>query len=329
MPANLTPDYLSAEAAFRAAKTTEEKIQCLVHMLAVIPKHKGTNHLQADLKHKLSKLRNEDEKKAGSSRRSSMFNVSREGAGQVVLVGAPNAGKSSLLAGLTNAEPEIADYAYTTTKPQPGMIRYENIQIQLVDLPPVGRDFTPTWVPGVVRNCDVALLTVNLASDDVLEETEYVLSRLVEGKIELVAEVADRYQPDGMAQVKTRMLCTHADHPDAATVLELVGEVFAGRFPIWTASASDPATLPPVAEAIFHELKIVRVYTKGRGKEPDRNDPVVLPEGSTVLDFAESIHKDLARNLKFARVWGRNKYEGMRAPREYRLEDGDVIELHD
>jgi uncharacterized protein len=329
MPANLTPEYREAERALRDAKTPEEKLHCLEHMLAVIPKHKGTDKLQADLKSRIAKVTREGDKKAGASRRSSMFNISKEGAGQVVLVGAPNAGKSSLLAGLTNAAPEIADYPYTTAMPQPGMIRFENVQIQLIDLPPVGREFTESWIPGVVRNADLALLVVDLASDDVLDETEFVLTRLQEGKVQLVNEVSERHSPDGTAQVKTRMVCTHADYPDADTVQELVREVFGGRFPIWATTTPEPASLALLAGKVFTELKIVRVYTKGRGKAPDRSDPVILPLGSTVLDFAESIHKDLARNLKFAKVWGRNKYDGQKVPREYQLEDEDVVELHD
>jgi ribosome-interacting GTPase 1 len=306
-----------------------EKLRCLEHMLAVIPKHKGTDKLQADLKRRIAKLTREEAKKGGASRKSSMFNIPREGAGQVVLVGAPNSGKSSVLAGLTNAEPEIAEYPYTTLKPQPGMATFENVRIQLVDLPPVGREFTETWIPGVVRNADLALLVASLASDEVLEETEYVLSRLAEGKVLLVDKVQERFRPDGTAQVKTRLLCTHADHEDAGAVLELMAEVFGPRFPVWSVNATDPASLAALPARLFQELNIVRVYTKGRGKSPDRSDPVLMPAGSTVLDFAREIHKELAQNLKFARIWGKNKFEGGKVPRDYELSDEDVVELHD
>lgn len=327
MPANLTPEYKEAERAFKEARTPEDKLRCLEHMLAVIPKHKGTEKLQADLKTKIAKFSQQDQKKSSGSRRSSMFNVPKEGAGQVALAGAPNSGKSALLAGLTNATPEIADYPYTTVKPQPGMIQYQNVKIQLVDLPPLGKDFTESWIPGVIRNADLCLLTVNLASDDVLDETEFVINRLREGKVELVPCVSERYKPDGSAQVKTIMVCTHADHPDAPAVLELALEMF-GRFPHISVSASDPAGLLALQELIFRALEIVRVYTKSPGKPPDRSDPVILPVGSTVIDFADTIHKDLARGLKYARIWGKDKYDGIRAPMDYRLEDEDVVELH-
>ncbi|HUT53846.1 MAG TPA: GTPase [bacterium] len=327
MPANLTPEYKEAERAYKEARTPEDKLACLEHMLAVMPKHKGTEKLQADLKTKIAKLSSQDQKKGAGSRRSAMFNVSREGAGQVVLAGAPNSGKSTLLASLTNAQPEIADYPYTTLKPQPGMVQYQNVKIQLVDLPPLGKEFTETWVPGVIRNADLALLIANLASDDVLDETEFVLNRLKEGKVELTPAITERYRPDGTAQVKTRMVCTHADHPDAPAVLELVIEMF-GRFPHWTVSAADPQSLTAAKENIFTALQIVRVYTKTPGKKADLSDPVTMPLGSTVMDFAVTIHKDLARELKYARIWGKDKYDGIRVPRDYKLQDEDIVELH-
>ena len=330
MPANLTAQYLEAERAYKEAKTPEERLAALEHMLAVIPKHKGTTHMQADLKTKISKLReSNEEKKGGASRRGAIFNVSREGAGQVALVGAPNSGKSSILDRLTNAAPAVADYPYTTIKPQPGMAPYQNVKIQLVDLPPLGREFAENWIPGVIRNADLALLTVNLASDDVLDETEFVIERVAQGKVALVENVTDRYQPDGGAQVKTRMVLTHSDNPDAADLRELVLEVFGKRFPnYWMFSArseEDPARLQ---QAIFETLDIVRVYTKSPGKQAERLAPVILAQGSTVMDFAREIHKDFAQKLNYARVWGRDKYDGQRVTRDYVLEDEDVVELH-
>ena len=328
MPANLTPEYREAERAYKEAKTPEDRLRCLEHMLAVIPKHKGTDKLQADLKTKIARAQHTDEKKGGTNRRSSMFNVTREGAGQVALVGAPNAGKSSILDRLTNAAPAVADYPYTTIKPQPGMIPYQNIKIQLVDLPPLGREFTETWIPGVVRNADLALLVVNLASDDVLDETEFVLERLLQGKVELVSEVSERYKADGGAQVKTRMVLTHTDHPDASAVKELVDEVFGGRFPEWFFSARSPEDATLLSENIFRTLEIVRVYTKTPGKPAERVDPVILARGSTVMDFAKSIHKDFAEKLNYARIWGKNQYDGQKVTRDHVLEDEDVVELH-
>jgi len=329
MPANLTPEYLEAERNYRAAKTPEEKLQLLEYMLSVIPKHKGTEKLQSDLKKKIAKFSAEGAKKGAASRRGSMFNISREGAGQVALTGAPNAGKSSILDLLTNARPEVADYPFTTIKPQPGMLEYDNIKIQLVDLPPVSPDWFENWVAGIIRNADLALLVVNLASDTVLEENEFVIQRLSEAKLHLVEKVNQRFHPDGSAEIKTRMVFTHADHPDAPEVLDLFREALGDQFPSLMVSLADPAGTRPLADFIFESLEIVRVYTKSPGKPPDFADPVTLPRGATVMDFAINIHKDLARNLKFARIWGNNKYDGQKVPRDYLLMDQDVVELRD
>jgi len=330
MPANLTPEYYEAEKAYKEAKTPEEKLRCLEYMLSVIPKHKGTDKMQGDLKKKIARLTREAEKKSGSgSRKSSLFNIPKEGAGQVVLVGAPNSGKSTLLDTLTNATATVADYPYSTPLPQPGMIPFENVNIQLVDLPPIGREYTETWIPGVVRNADLALFVVNMTNDDVLDESEFVVERLEQGKVHLVDKIEKRYKPDGSAEVKTRMVINRMDDPDAPEVLELVEEIFKDRYQMWKVESPGKDSFQELPKKIFDALEVVRVYTKTPGKEPDKSDPVVLPIGSTVIDFAFEIHKDLARNLKYARIWGKDKYDGQKVPRDYELVDGDVVELHD
>jgi ribosome-interacting GTPase 1 len=166
MPANLTPQYLAAEQRFQDAVTTQEKIEALEEMMAVIPKHKGTEKMRADLRRRLAKLRNEVDKKHGVSKASAMYSVQREGAGQVVLIGGANAGKSSLLARLTNATPEIGDYAYTTRLPQPGMMPYENVKIQLVDMPSFDPNFYEPWMSSIVRQADLAMLVADLGADE-------------------------------------------------------------------------------------------------------------------------------------------------------------------
>ncbi len=329
MPANLSPEYLEAEKHYREAKTPEEKLRCLEYMLSVLPKHKGTEKIQADLKKKIAKYAREEKKKTGSSRKSSMFNIPREGAGQVTLAGPPNSGKSSVIATLTNAPVEVADYPYTTMKPQPGMAPYENIKIQLIDLPPISKDYFETWIPGVIRNSDLALLVLSLASDDVLEEAEVLIQKLRDSKLELMSSVDTKYFPDGTARVKARILCTHADAPEAPEVRELLDEAYGRDFEIWSASLVNPAQSEQLVRHIYDALGIVRVYTKSPGKPADLDDPVTLPRGSTVIDFAFEVHKDLARNLKYARVWGKNKYQGQKVPRDYELMEEDIVELHD
>ena len=150
MPANLTPQYFEAEKRFRAAQSPEEKIEALQIMLAVMPKHKGTDKLHADLRRKIAKITQEAEHQAATNKAS--FFIKKEGAGQVILIGLPNTGKSQLLASLTEALPEIADYPYTTKSPLIGMMRFENVQLQLVDTPPVAIRDSRTWLINLARN---------------------------------------------------------------------------------------------------------------------------------------------------------------------------------
>ena len=137
MPANLPPQYFAAEKRFRAAKTIPEKIEALEAMLAIMPKHKGTDKLRADLRGRMAKLSAEAERARATSRKGTSHYIRKEGAGQAVLVGLPNVGKSQLVAALTEATPEIGEYPFTTRSAIIGMMPFENVQIQLIDLPPL------------------------------------------------------------------------------------------------------------------------------------------------------------------------------------------------
>src|SRR5919198_720553 len=211
MPANLTPQYLDAEKRFRQAKTAAEKISALEDMLALIPKHKGTEKMQADLKRRLSKAREEAQKKGKAAGRGTTYHVPREGAGQVALVGPPNSGKSTLLAMLTNAVPEMADYPFTTRKPLPGMMEFENIKIQLVDLPPIAPAWTEGWVFALIRNADLVLLLVDLSSDDVLAHVEQVKRQLAEHKLRLVGHATTAAPQEGEAAKRALLVGNKAD----------------------------------------------------------------------------------------------------------------------
>jgi len=328
MPANLTPQYLEADRRFRQAKTPAEKIAALEDMLALIPKHKGTEKMQADLKRRLSRAREEAQKKGKSGARSYGYHVPREGAGQVVLVGPPNSGKSALLAMLTNAEPEVADYPFTTRKPLPGMVEFENIQIQLVDLPPLSPDWTEGWVFALIRVADLALVVVDLASDVCLEQIEHVKAQLAAHKIKLVGH---RYAGElgaGEAAIRTLLVGNKADVEGAGERAAMLEELYASEFPVLTVSAATGSNLEALRCALYAGLDILRVYTKAPGKKSDSQAPFVLKKGATVGDVAASVHKDFAAALKFAKIWGGEKYDGQRVTRDYVVQDGDVIELH-
>jgi len=331
MPANLTPDYLAAEEKFKKARTPEDKIEALEEMLAKIPKHKGTEKLQADIKSKLAKMKKQSEKKGGGpARRKEAYHISREGAGRVVLVGAPNTGKSLLFSTLTSAVSEVQDYPFTTRKPLPGMMAFEDISIQLIDLPPVSAQFMETWVPQVIRLTDIVLFVIDVSALDPLKQIEEPTAILDEKKIRLVAEAqeeAEGVQPS-LASLKTLAVANFMDVEGAADMLELIRGEAGFVFPVIPVSARTGAGLDDLRRAVFDALGIERVYSKQPGKRPSPQ-PFVLKRGATVIEFAAKVHKDFVEKFEFARVWRRgDEKEGIRVSRDYALMDGDVVELH-
>ncbi len=328
MPANLPPQYLEAEKRYRQAKHSPEKVRVLEEMLALLPKHKGTEKLQADLKRRLSKLKAELDKRPATKRGSGIF-VEREGVGQVVLVGAPNAGKSALVCSLTNARPEVAAYPFTTRKPLCGMLEFENVKIQLVDLPAIAPELVEGWVLGIVRNADLLLWVVDLGSDDLFEQVEATEKILNQAKLIPVAvlERTEGAEP-GQVYKRTLVLGNKADLPGATDRFLLLQEHVGGRFHLISVSAVAGTGLQEIRRQLYEALEVLRVYTKPPGKMAELSQPVVLPRGSTLLQAAEAVHKDFAAKLKYARVWGSGKFEGQRVHREYLVQDGDVIEFH-
>lgn len=328
MPANLTPDYLAAEERFREAVTLEDKIAALEEMMAVIPKHKGTDHLRGDLKRRLSKLKElQEQQRRSGKREAAPWRVERQGAGQVLLVGAPNAGKSAIVATMTHAHPTVADYPFTTQMPVPGMMDFENVQIQLIDTPPVTADFMEGWMGDLLRRADACLLVVNLASDDLLDETDVVLNRLREKKIVLCGEIPEEREPI-LVYRRTLMVCNKWDAPDAVARWEILREVYADQFPMIPVSTKTGEGLEALRRRTWDALRVIRVYSKPPGQKPDREVPFILKEGSTVLDMAAAVHKDFAEKLKQARVWGSARFAGQSVERTHVLRDGDVVELH-
>jgi ribosome-interacting GTPase 1 len=323
MPANLTPQYRAAEARFKSAHTFEERRSALEEMLATIPKHKGTEKMQADLKRRLARLRHEEESR--TSRHGHAIKVEPEGAAQIMLLGPPNCGKSSLLAALTHAEPAIGDYPFTTTRPQPGMMIFEDVQIQLVDLPPVTAEHMDPWFPGLVQGGDAALLLVDPTSTDLPEDVEVVRQRMAASHAPLVGELPESVDPRDNP-LPTLMVITKSDRAreDDLQVLE---ELYGSVYPMLRISVATHAGLEALKVAVWRRLQMVRVYSKRPGKPVDRSAPFVLPHGYTVADLAERVHREVAEKMQFARVWG-GKLEGQRVSRDFELRDRDVVELH-
>jgi small GTP-binding protein len=327
MPANLPPQYFDVEKRYRLAKTSQEKILALEEMLRVMPKHKGTDRLQADLKRKISKLRLETTKRSSGARRMDIYYVEKSGAGQIAMVGTPNVGKSKLLSALTNADSQVADYPFTTRLPQVGIMLFENVRIQLVDLPPIHPDLTEAWVFAILRNADAFWIVLDMDQDDLLEQMEMILEQLEKANIKPTGKTIQNADTEHLSK-KTLLVSNKMDLPRSQDHVEILEEIYGERFPLIRVSAQEETGLKELGQSTYNLLGVIRVYTKTPGREPDLNEPVILPQGSTVLHFAEQIHKDFVRKLKFARIWGENKHKGQRVQRDYALADGDVIELH-
>jgi len=326
MPANLTPEYYRAEEEFKKAKTLQEKLSALKRMLATIPKHKGTEKLQADIKRRISRLK--DDLNQQSKRKGFAVHVEKEGAAQVAIVGPPNSGKSQLVATLTNAEVEIGDYPFTTQKPYPAMMPYEDIQIQLVDLPPLSSVHTEFWVPNIIRIADVALLVVDLSTSDVLDQIEETISLLEGFKIRPVNFDVE-YDPwASVIKKKTWLVGTKYDLPSANDNWQVVKELYFGRFGLSCVSAKTNVNIERLRVEIFEMIRVLRVYSKRPHNEADMSRPFILKQGSTLIDFANIVHHDFGERLKFARIWGHGKFDGQRVNKDYVLSDKDIIELH-
>lgn len=327
MPANLPPQYYSAKKRFEHAKDIDEKIDILKEMQSIMPKHKGTNKLQAELRSKLASLRKEAQRQP-SKRKRYGYRIDRQGAAQIGIIGAPNVGKSSLIAHLTHALPEIAPYPFTTGKPVVGMMPYEDISMQLIDTPPITSEYMDQFLPELLRRVDFFLLLVDMGNDDALDQVESVMAKLIESNIKLTA---DGLQDDSEHMCKqTIIVANKMDVDGSEERLEILKEFYSEQFPIVAASAETESSLDSLKKEIYEALGIIRVYTKSVGKKADFTDPVILKYGGTVLEAAAGIHKEFYENLKFARIWGegQNKYNGQRVSRDHPLEDGNILEFH-
>lgn len=323
MPANLTPQYKSAEARYKSAQSIQEKIDALEEMYRTIPKHKGTEKMCADIKQRLSKARQQMEQANRSGKKGVSFHVAREGAAQVTLAGIPNSGKSSIINGFTKANALVADYPFSTQRPLPGMFQWENVQFQLIDLPALSPEFYEPYIPGLIRVSDMVLMVTGL--DDV-EGFESVRSILADNKIELVSFFSESDYHSRIVRIPAIVIATKTDHPDAEVNLELLKEI-SGGLEVLTIDSHNPADGHRLGRTIFTHLELVRVYTKAPGKEANMNMPVVIRQGSTLLDVTAEIHKDFAEEMKFARVWGSGKFDGQKIQRDYVVEEGDIFEF--
>ena len=327
MPTNLPPEYFAAEERYRAAQTPAEKVSTLEELISTIPKHKGTDKLRADLRRRLSKLKSAAQSKKGTSSQESAYHIDPEGGGQVAVVGPPNVGKSALVATLTKATPEVAPFPFSTWTPTPGMMPVDNIQIQLIDTPPLNPEYLEPELLNLIRRVDLILLLVDLKTDPVQQLIDSVA--LLEDH-RIVAQHR-RHQYTGQRQPFTVPMLVLANKYDDETVdenYEIFCALLEEEWPRLPVSTRTGRNLEQLKRRVVDTLEIIRVYTKAPGKEPDFTAPFVLKRGQTVLELAGKIHKDFLEQLKTARIWGTGVYDGQLVSHDHILQDGDVIELH-
>ena len=323
MAANLTPQYLRAEEEYRRAQTPEEELKWLQVMFAEIPKHKASEKMQVMLKTKIADVKKEIESSKGASKKvGKSVKIPRQGAGTVIVIGGPNSGKSQLLNFFTKAKPEVAPYPFTTQTATPGMMPWKDVFVQLVDTPPITPDFFESYLYGYIRGAELVLLMVDLGDDDGIQQCQDVLDRLQGGKTRLARESGLDEDDVGLSYTKTFL----ADFQDR---LELFREFCPNAdFREFQVSATEGTGMEELRDAIYEAMGVIRVYTKQpTQKEPDRDKPFTLKQGSCVLDLCDQIHKDYATRFKSARVWGEAVHDGTVVKGDYVIHDCDVVEL--
>lgn len=330
MAVNLPPQYHDAEARYKKAQTPEDKLVALKEMWVILPKHKASEKVQADLKTKISELTDQIEQaKLGPKKAApGSYKFPRQGAGQVVFLGPPNAGKSLLMTKLTKATPTVAPYPFTTREPTPGMMDYEDVRVQLIDLPPITADAYEPFITDITRSADAAILFLDLADDDGPAATQAVIERLKLARRELVPPGSSMPDDPTVYALPTLLIANKCDDEAAELRLELARESLNSPLPLRLISADRGDGVGELRKAIYEALGVMRIYTKQPGKPPDMTSPFTPAIGSTVAELAGKVHRDLEETVKSARVWGTGVFDGQTVGREHILHDKDVVELH-
>jgi ribosome-interacting GTPase 1 len=301
-------------------------------MLRTIPKHKGTEHLQADIKKRIKELTEElAGPRKGGARGGPPTTIRPEGAGQISLLGPPNSGKSTLHNALTHSGAAVGPYDFTTQFPQPGMLVVEDVSIQLIDLPPISLLHPVPWIANALQPADGALLVVDLGHPGCVADVQDLVQTLGERKVRLIG---DWPRGAGMAEdlddpfaklLPTVLVAAKVDEvEDVEEELAILEELLGLDLPTLRVSGADD-DLEHLGRWLFDALGVVRVYTESAAKKDDR--PYTIRRGQTVIDVAEQVHKDFAANFRFARLI-RTGEPDRQVGRDYELADGDRIEIH-
>ena len=327
MPANLPPEYIEAEDRYRNADSKDEKLDALQEMLSLLPNHKGTDKIEADLRKRISDLKKSPQKKKGPTRAKTPDQIEPQGAGQVVLTGLPNSGKSALLDVTTNATPKVADFPFSTHGPTIGMLEHEDVQIQLIDTPPISEEHVETWVYNLIRKAHLVLLLIDGADQDPVDRFDRTINMLNQEGIYIFSPKAD-FQKDAIGKTnrKGQVVVTKNDELSNSDVSRKIQE--SSGLPTMSLSILDENSLSMFSDFVFKGLNKIRIYTKKPGKEPDLKEPYILDRGSTVLEGVRSIHRNMVERLDYIRIWGSGRFDGQEVAQDHVLQDGDIIEIH-
>lgn len=356
MPTNVTAEYKKAKAEYQRASDPKERLRCLKEMLRLLPKHKGTDHLQAEIKTKIKQLTDEAKSQKKGARTGPAHSVRPEGAAQIALIGPPNSGKSSLHVNLTGSQAEVGAYPNTTHAPLPGMLPHEDVHFQLIDLPPISTSYMESWMPNALQQAHAALLVVDLAAPGCVEDVVAIREQLEEKRITLSPDWPGHLDPDLLVtehvesdrpsqpvaygdeqddeedpfriHLPTLVVATRSDLQSMTEEIETLEELVGVHYPAIEVSNETCEGLDRIGPLLFGGLEVVRVYTKIPGQPPDMDRPYTVFRGATVHDVGRLVHREIAESVKFARVWGSAKFEGQQVGTDHVVEDGDVVELH-
>ena len=326
MPTNLPPEYFAVEREYKEAKDPKEKARLLEELISTIPKHKGTDKLRASLRQKLSKLKTSAQSKKGTGKQDSHFHIEKEGDGRIVIAGCANVGKSSLVHFVTHAKPEVSDYPFSTWIPTPGMMDCDNIQLQLVDTPPLNREYIEPEFFDLARSADLILVMIDL-QDFPFKQLDETLLILQEHKI-IPLSMAQGDEGVRVSKIPFLIAVNKVDDENKDEDYNALCELMELNLSCLPISVKTNRKIDDLKHAIVKKLDIIRIYSKPPGKPPMMDKPFVIKSGGTVEDFAMKVHHDFFDKLRTAKVWGKGVHDGQLVGRDHVLYDGDIVELN-
>ena len=303
MPINAHPEYVKAEKEYHESQTDEEKITALENMIKHVPTHKGAENLRKNLRTRYKKLKQEAQKaRKKSGNKKGIKKAELQGA----ILGLTNSGKSSILKSITNANPQIASYGFTTAHPEIGTLNYQGCDIQIIDLPPIS---SPNFNKGIVNSADTLLIVVEKI-DEIKSILELVKKNKQSKKI-IIFNKIDKYDENTKRKISETLKSKKYNH-------------------VMTSTKTNEG-IEKLKEKIFQSFPIIRVYTKHQGKSQKQkqdNKPVVLQKKSTLKDVSEKILHGYSKKVKYAKVTGPSaKFKDQKIGLKHIVKDKDTIEF--